>query len=186
MGITAGKRGHINICASAVTVSLPICNREEKSKRELSLSLVLSVLNWSKTYVLPLSHLVFTNSGKQLILKFIQFSTISRGKSSQITSVKLLWYALHFSCFNVKKNSNIQVQGGEEEKDFEAQLSVAGVRQRIEEITQNCKGIWGLPDTKIQELVGHNLEAEKFSVLQGVWIFTNWECKWFSSVQSLV
>lgn len=64
------------------------------------------------------------------------------------------------------------MQGGEEEKEFEAQqLFVTGVRQRMEEITQDCKGTWGFPDTKIQELVEDNLEA--VAVLQRVRIFTN-------------
>lgn len=62
----------------------------------------------------------------------------------------------------------MQVQGGEEEKEFEAQLFVAGVRQRMEEITQNCKGIWSFPDTKIQELAGDNVEAGKLAVLRGL------------------
>lgn len=65
------------------------------------------------------------------------------------------------------------MQGGEEEKKFEAQLFVTRVRQKMEEITQNCKGIWGFPDTKIQELLEDNLEAGKPAVLQGVRIFTN-------------
>lgn len=41
------------------------------------------------------------------------------------------------------------MEGGEEEKEFEAQLFVTGVRQKMEEITQNCKGVWGFPDAKI-------------------------------------
>lgn len=48
---------------------------------------------------------------------------------------------------------------------------MTGVRQRMEEITQDCKGTWGFPDTKIQELVEDNLEA--VAVLQRVRIFTN-------------
>lgn len=130
----------------------------------------------------PLFYLIFANSGKQLVLKLIHFSTTLRGKSSQITTVKLLWYALYFSCFNVKKASNIQVQGGEEEKEFEAQLFVTGVRQGMEEITQNWKGIWGFPDTKVQELVEDILETGKLAVLEEVRIFTNWESKWLSVV----
>lgn len=43
----------------------------------------------------------------------------------------------------------------------------------MEEITQNLKGIWGFPDTKIQELVKDNVEAGKLEVLEGVRIFTD-------------
>lgn len=43
----------------------------------------------------------------------------------------------------------------------------------MEEITQNLKGIWGFPDTKIQELVEDNVEAGKLEVLEGVRIFTD-------------
>lgn len=51
------------------------------------------------------------------------------------------------------------MEGGEEEKEFEAQLFVTGVRQKMEEITQNCKGVWGFPDAKIQKLLEDNLEG---------------------------
>lgn len=74
MSITTGKRGHVNICASALTplAPLPLWNRGEKSKmREFSCP--LCVLNWSKTYIPPLSCLIFTNSGKQLIIKPVHF-----------------------------------------------------------------------------------------------------------------
>lgn len=188
MSITAGKRRHVNICASALTLCLPplVPLPHSEQRREIQEEGILLSLVWIKLEQdlhPPFSRLIFTNSGKQLILKLIRFSTTSRGESSQITSVKLLWCALYSSCFNVKKTSNIQVQGGEEEKKFEAQLFVTRVRQKMEEITQNCKGIWGFPDTKIQELLEDNLEAGKPAVLQGVRIFTNWESKWFSLVQ---
>lgn len=181
MSITAGKRGHVNICASAFTVSLPVFSSPVGTEEGILLSLVCIKFKQDLCPP-PLSYLIFTNSGKQLVLKLIHFSTTSRGKSSQITTVKLLWYALYFPSFNVKKNCNIQVQGGEEEKEFEAQLFVTGVRQGMEEITQNWKGIWGFPDTKVQELVEDNLATGKLAVLEEVRIFTNWESKWFSVV----
>lgn len=123
MSITAGKRRHVNICASALTLCLPphVPLPHSEQRREIQEEGILLSLVWIKLEQdlhTPFSCLIFTNSGKQLILKLIHFSTTSRGKSSQITSVKLLWCALYSSCFNVKKTSNIQVQGGEEEKKF--------------------------------------------------------------------
>lgn len=187
MSITAGKRRHVNICASALTLCLPplVPLPHSEQRREIQEEGILLSLVWIKLEQdlhPPFSRLIFTNSGKQLILKLIRFSTTSRGESSQITSVKLLWCALYSSCFNVKKTSNIY-KCREERKRRNLSLFVTRVRQKMEEIIQNCKGIWGFPDTKIQELLEDNLEAGKPAVLQGVRIFTNWESKWFSLVQ---
>lgn len=43
--------------------------------------------------------------------------------------MKLFGCALYSSYLNVKQNSSIQVQVGEEEKEFDAQPFVTGVRQ---------------------------------------------------------
>lgn len=43
--------------------------------------------------------------------------------------IKLISCALYPSYLNIKQNSNIQAQGGDEEKESEAQAFVTGVRQ---------------------------------------------------------
>lgn len=93
MSTTAGKRGHVNICASVSLSPSPYSpphleQRRQIQEEEILLSLVCIKLE--QDLCPPISCLIFTNSSKQLILKLIHFPTTSRGKSSQITSVKLL------------------------------------------------------------------------------------------------